>query len=105
MGFWYRLHLETIEIPGLVIRSDAHQPLPEIHSCISLIEQAAGLPFDLIVQSGDLPFEMCNMGGELISVEGFANSIGQTLDPGLLDGPAWPTREAWFSFQNLIAEG
>ena len=46
------------------------ETLSEIHSCISLIEQAAGLPFNFPAEIGDLTFQLCNMGGELVSVEG-----------------------------------
>ena len=41
--------------------------MSEIHSCISLIEQAAELPFDLPAEIGDLTFQLCNMGGELVA--------------------------------------
>ena len=44
------------------------ETLSEIHSCISVIEQAAGLPFNFPVEIGDLTFQLCNMGGELVSV-------------------------------------
>ena len=53
------------------------ETLPEIHSCISLIEQAAGLPFNLAAEVGDLAFHLCNMGGELVSVEGLSDSLRQ----------------------------
>ena len=53
------------------------ETLPEIHSCISLIEQAAGLPFNLAAEVGDLAFRLCNMGGELVSVEGLSDSLRQ----------------------------
>ncbi len=43
------------------------ETLSEIHSCISLIEQAAGLPFNLPAEIGDLTFQLCNMGGELVA--------------------------------------
>ena len=36
--------------------------LSEIHSCISWIEQAAGLPFNLPTEIGDLAFQFCDMG-------------------------------------------
>ena len=39
------------------------ETLSEIHSCIALIEQAAGLPFNLPAEIGDLTFQLCNMGG------------------------------------------
>ena len=61
------------------------ETLSEIHSCISLIEQAAGLSFNLPAEIGDQTFQLCNMGGELVSVEGLSNSLGQPVDPGLLD--------------------
>ena len=64
------------------------ETLSEIHSCISLIEQAAGLPFNLPVEIGDLTFQFCIMGGELVSVEGLSDSLGQPVDPGLLDEAA-----------------
>ena len=83
-----------MNIQGLESDQEANQTLPEIYSCISFIEQAAGLPFNLMIKSGDLPFQMCNMGGELISREALTDSIRQTLDPTLLDEPAWQTREA-----------
>ena len=79
--------------------------LPEIHSCISLIEQAAGLQFNLPAEVGDLAFQLCNMGGELVSVEGFGDSLGQPVDPGLLDEARWHTAEAWISLQRIIAMG
>ena len=52
------------------------ETLSEIQSCISLIEQAAGLPFNLPAEIGDLKFQLCNMGGELVSVEGLSDSLG-----------------------------
>ena len=79
--------------------------LPEIHSCISLIEQAAGLQFNLPVEIGDLTFQLCNMGGELVSVEGLSDSLGQPVDPGLLHEARWHTADAWISLQSLIAMG
>ncbi len=79
--------------------------LPEIHSCISLIEQAAGLQFNLPAEVGDLAFQLCNMGGELVSVEGFGDSLGQPVEPGLLDEARWHTAEAWISLQRIIAMG
>ena len=77
--------------------------LPEIHSCISLIEQAAGLQFNLPAEVGDLAFQLCNMGGELVSVEGFNDSLGQPVDSGLLDEARWHTAEAWISLQRMVA--
>ena len=79
--------------------------LPEIHSCISLIEQAAGLQFNLPAEVGDLAFQLCNMGGELVSVEGFGDSLGQPVEPGLLDEARWHTAEAWISLQRMITMG
>ena len=81
------------------------ETLSEIHSCISLIEQAAGLQFNLPAEVGDLAFQLCNMGGELVSVEGLGDSLGQPVDPDLFDEPRWHTAEAWISFQRLIAQG
>ena len=43
------------------------ETLTEIHSCIDLIEQAAGLQFNFPAELGDLKFQLCNMGGELVS--------------------------------------
>ena len=79
--------------------------LPEIHSCISLIEQAAGLQFNLPAEVGDLAFQLCNMGGELVSLEGCGDSLGQPVEPGLLDEARWHTAEAWISLQRIIAMG
>ena len=79
--------------------------LPEIHSCISLIEQAAGLQFNLPAEVGDLAFQLCNMGGELVSVEGLSDSLGQPVDPGLHDEARWHTTEAWISLQRMITMG
>ena len=79
--------------------------LPEIHSCISLIEQAAGLQFNFQAEVGDLAFQLCNMGGELVSVEGLSDSLRQPVDPGLLDEARWHTAEAWISLQRMITMG
>ena len=79
--------------------------LSEIHSCISLIEQAAGLQFNLPAEIGDLTFQLCNMEGELVSVEGLRDNLGQPVDPGLLNEPRWHTAEAWISLQRMIAMG
>ena len=79
--------------------------LSEIHSCISLIEQAAGLPFNLQAEVGDLAFQLYNMGGELLSVEGLSNGFEQTVDPVLLDQARWHTAEAWLSLQRMIGMG
>ena len=40
------------------------------------------------------------MGGELVSLEGLGDSLGQPVDSGLLDEPRWLTAltpEAWIS--------
>ena len=81
------------------------ETLSEIHSCISLIEQAAGLQFNLPAEVGDLTFQLCNMGDELVSVEWLRDSLGQPIDPGLLNEPRWHTPEAWISLQRMIAMG
>ena len=81
------------------------ETLPEIHSCISLIEQAAGLQFNLPTEIGDLTFQLCNMGDELVSVEGLGDSLGQPVDPGLIDEARWHTAEAWISLQRMISMG
>ena len=78
--------------------------MPEIHSCISLIEQAAGLPFNLPTEIGDLAFQLCDMGGELVSVEGLVDSLGQPIDPGLLDEAGRHTGEGWISIQRFITQ-
>ena len=67
--------------------------------------QAAGLPLNLQAEVGDLAFQLCNMGGELVSLEGLSDSIGQPVDPGLLDEARWHTAEAWISLQSPIAQG
>ncbi|AII45604.1 hypothetical protein KR49_03915 [Synechococcus sp. KORDI-49] len=54
--------------------------MSEIHSCISLIEQAAGLPITAPAEIADLTFQLCNMGGELVSVEGFGEGLGNALN-------------------------
>ena len=79
--------------------------MPEIHSCISLIEQAAGLPFNLPTDVGDLTFQLCNMGGELVSVEGLAERIHPPTDLGLIDHAKGHAVEAWISLQQLMALG
>ena len=81
------------------------QTLSEMHSRISLIEQAAELSFNLPAEIGDLTFQLCNIGGELVSLEGLSDSLGQPVDPGLLDEACWHTAEAWISLQSLIAQG
>ena len=87
------------------MRPQVLKTLSEIHSCISLIEQAAGLQFNLPAEVGDLAFQLCNMGGELVSVEGLGDSLGQPVDPGLLNEARWHTAEAWISLQRMIAMG
>ena len=81
------------------------ETLSEIHSCIALIEQAAGLPFNLPAELGDPTFQICNMGGELVSVEGLSDGLGQSVDPGLLNEARWHTTEAWISLQRMITMG
>jgi hypothetical protein len=44
-----------------------------------LIEQAAGLPITSPAEIADLTFQLCNMGGELVSVEGFGEGLGNAL--------------------------
>ena len=41
---------------------------------------------------------------ELVSVEGLGDSLGQPVDPGLLDEARRHTGEAWISLQRLIAQ-
>ena len=80
--------------------------MSDIHSCITLIEQAAGLPFHPSTEMADITFQLCNMGGELVSVEGLVDNFGQALNPGLLNEPGrWHTAEAWIGLQRLIAQG
>ena len=81
------------------------ETLPEIHSCISLIEQAAGLQFNLPAEIGDLTFQLCNMGDELVSVEGLSDSLRQPFHPDLINEPRWHTAEAWISLQRMITMG
>ena len=45
------------------------------------------------------------MGGELVSVEGLSDSLGQPVDAGLLNKPLWHTAKAWISLQRMIAIG
>ena len=46
------------------------------------------------------------MGGELVSVEGLVDNLGQAVNPGLLNEPGrWHTAEAWSGMQRLIAQG
>ena len=80
------------------------ETLSEIHSCISMIEQTAGLPFNLPAEVGDLAFQLCNMGGELVSVEGLSDGLGQPVDPGLLDEARRHSAAACISLQHLIAQ-
>ena len=83
-----------------------HESLSDIHSCISLIEQAAGLPVHPSAAMADLTFQLCNMGGELVSVEGLVDHLEQAVNPGLLNDPGgWHTADAWISLQRLIAQG
>ena len=79
--------------------------MPDIHSCISLVEQAAGLPFNVPAEIGDWTFQLCNMGGELISVEGLVERMHQPIDPGHIDPTRVHVREAWISLQRLSALG
>ena len=81
------------------------ETLTEINSCISLIEQAAGLQFNFPAEIGDLTFQLCNMGGELVSIEGLSDGLRQPVDPGLLDEAHWHTAEAWISLQRMITMG
>ena len=50
-------------------------------------------------------FQLGNMGRELVSVEGLNDSVGQPVDPGLINEARWHTTEAWISLQSLIAQG
>ena len=79
--------------------------MPDIHSCISLVEQAAGLQFNVPADIGDWTFQLCNMGGELVSVEGLFDRIHQPIDPGLIDQAKGHIGEAWISLQRLSALG
>ena len=79
--------------------------MPDIHSCISLVEQAAGLQFNVPAEIGDWTFQLCNMGGELISVEGLVERMHQPIDPGHIDPTRGHVREAWISLQRLSALG
>ena len=45
------------------------------------------------------------MAGELVSAEELKDSLGQPVDPGLLDEARWHTVAAWISLQRLIAQG
>ena len=79
--------------------------MPDIHSCISLVEQAAGLQVNVPAEIGDWTFQLCNMGGELISVEGLVDRVYQPIDPGHIDPTRGHVREAWISLQRLSALG
>ena len=79
--------------------------MPDIHSCISLVEQAAGRQFHVPAEIGDWTYQLCNMGGELISVEGLVDRIHQPIDPGHIDPTRGHVREAWISLQRLSALG
>ena len=92
-------------VPELCVLQQTLETLSEIHSCISLIEQAAGLQFNLPAEVSDLAFQLCNMGGELVSVEGLSDCLVQPVDPGLLDEARWHTTAACISLQRLIAQG
>ena len=81
------------------------ETLSKNRSCISLIEQAAGLPFNPPAEIGDLTFQLCNMGGELVSVEGLSDSLGEPVDTDLLNEAGWHTAEAWIRLQRLIVMG
>ena len=76
-----------------------------IHSLILLIEQTAGLSLSLPADIGDLAFQLCNIGGELVSIEGLSDSLGQPVDPGHLNVARWHTAEAWISLQQIIMMG
>ena len=79
--------------------------MPDIHSCISLVEQAAGLQFNVPADIGDWTFQLCNMGGELVSIEGLFERIHQPIDPGHIDQAKSHIGEAWISLQRLSALG
>jgi len=96
---WKRMVDQGYEVQQLL------KTFSEIHSCMSLIRQIAGLQFNLPAEVGDLAFQLCNMGGELVSIEGLIDSLGQPVDPGLLDEPRWHTAEAWISLQRRITMG
>ncbi len=81
------------------------ETLSEIHSCISLVEQAARLQFNLPTEVGDLTFQLCNIGGDLVSVEGLSDSLGQPVDPGLRKEARWHGAEDWISLQRMMAMG
>ena len=75
--------------------------MQEIHSCISLIEKAAGLPFNPPANINDLAFQLCNMGGELVSVEELGKSLSQTISSELMDKAIEHTKESWVNVQLL----
>ena len=54
-----------------------HESLSDIHSCISLIEQAAGLPVHPSAAMADLTFQLCNMGGEWCLLKGLSTTLGK----------------------------
>ena len=57
---------------------------PQLH----LVDRASRrTQFNLPAEIGDLTFQLCNMGGELVSVEGLSDTLGQPVDPGLLNEP------------------
>lgn len=68
--------------------------LPVIDSLILLIEQTAALSVSLPAEVVDLAFQLCNIGGQLVSVEGLSDSLGQPINPGLINEPRWHTTEA-----------
>ena len=88
-GFWLSSH-------GLI--ENLH--LPIVGLCAHAVPY-----FNPLAEVGDLAFQLCSMGGELVSVEGLSDSLGQPVDPGLLDEGRWHTTEAWISLQSLIAQG
>ena len=53
----------------------------------------------------DLTFQLCNMGGELVSVEGFADNFGQAMNPSHLNDSGQYAAEAWITLQRLVAQG
>ena len=69
------------------------ETLSEIHSCISLIDQAARPHFNLPAEVGDFAFQLCNMGGALVSLKGLNDRIGQPVDFGLFNEPRWNNTE------------
>ena len=61
--------------------------------------------FNPLAEVGDLAFQLCSMGGELVSVEGLSDSLGEPVDPVLFDEPRWHATEAWISLQRLFVQG